>query len=538
MIFFVFLTIFFLVPFISSKGSLYGDDLHFHLDRMIGLTEIWRSPVNFLSFYNSGQGINFFYPFVLYYPFNFLWSMTHSIWIAWYIYLFLITLFTLWIAFISARSISRSNNVAIIFAILYTFSAYRVCNILIRFAIGEVLAMTILPLVFAGAYHVFKGNSRKWYLLSIGMTLLCYSHLLSVFIVSTILAIVMTVFLFIGKQKKQRIISLFKATIFAILMSLFALVPMVEQFSFTKLASPLTAPLDNHLFSFQQLFSTDILTTLDKQLGVILLFSVPILLLNRKKLQKEWYWLALVSTVLVLLTTKLVTWEKLPLSLFKTIQFPWRLNAYITLFIAFLLSILLAKSHKYIARMIVILTIALNGFSVLRVVNEKAIHPVNEPFKELSIRNDYQKLTHAVFVPDYTNEIPTGTVTNITPDDPRWKVVQHEVYLNKEKLDDVSTTYSNTKAIFRIKNGSGRSQNLYLPVYFYKGQEVYIDGNRVESSLSEWSSTKVSVPAGDHEVKVTYSYTKLAKLSFISSLISLLVFLYVKFKDHVKLEEA
>ena len=27
----------FIFPFLFSKGSLYGDDLHFHLDRMLGL---------------------------------------------------------------------------------------------------------------------------------------------------------------------------------------------------------------------------------------------------------------------------------------------------------------------------------------------------------------------------------------------------------------------------------------------------------------------------------------------------------------------
>ena len=81
----------FIFPFLFSKGSLYGDDLHFHLDRMLGLSNIFDSPINFKTFYNSGQGINFFYPFLIYYPFYIIFSFVHSIWVAWYFYCLLYT---------------------------------------------------------------------------------------------------------------------------------------------------------------------------------------------------------------------------------------------------------------------------------------------------------------------------------------------------------------------------------------------------------------------------------------------------------------
>nr|WP_019314706.1 hypothetical protein [Streptococcus mutans] len=57
----------YILPLLTiSNGVLNGDDLHFHIDRMLGLSSIWKSPVNFRTFYKVGQGVNYFYPFYRY----------------------------------------------------------------------------------------------------------------------------------------------------------------------------------------------------------------------------------------------------------------------------------------------------------------------------------------------------------------------------------------------------------------------------------------------------------------------------------------
>ena len=139
-----------------------------------------------------------------------------------------------------------------------------------------------------------------------------------------------------------------------------------------------------------------------------------------------------------------------------------------------------------------------------------------------------------MFVPDYTNEISEGTKTNIVPDDPRWRVVQHEVYLGKWLVNSVQSNYSANVATFQLRNSHNKSEIAYLPVYFYKGQKVYLDGEEVVSSLSEWSSTAVAVPPGNHILRVTYSYTLLAKLSFVISLFSTLIFLVIYIRTKTK----
>lgn len=517
----------FIFPFLFSKGSLYGDDLHFHLDRMLGLSNIFDSPINFKTFYNSGQGINFFYPFLIYYPFYIIFSFVHSIWFSWYIYLFIITFITLSISFYSATSVSDSKIAGYLFAIIYTFSTYRSYNILIRFATGEILAMAFLPLIFAGAYQVFKGDYKKWPMLSIGMTLLVYSHLLSVFIATLLLTFYFFIFLIYADERKKRIIALKNSVLSCTLMSLFQIVPLIEQMLFTKLSSPVTFPLNNQLFNFKQLIMVNLANQLDKQVGLVLFISVVVICIRFRYIEKMWRILFVISLCLLLVTTCLVNWEKFPLALLKVIQFPWRLNGFTTVFLSYLLAIVLLKLKKYIYVSFIILAIFMNTFSVMKTCKFLAEEPVKVAFRELSKRNDYYKLTHSVFVPDYTNEISEGTKTNIMPDDPRWRVVQHEIYLGKQLVNSEQSIYSASTATFQFTNSQNKKEIAYLPVYYYKGQKVYLDSQEVLSSLSGWSSTAVEVPPGTHILRVTYSYTLLAKLSFIISLLSTFIFLLI-----------
>ncbi|MCE2272718.1 hypothetical protein ACXOVH_03660 [Streptococcus thermophilus] len=387
--------------------------------------------------------------------------------------------------------------------------------------------MAFLPLIFAGAYQVFKGDYRKWPMLSIGMTLLVYSHLLSVFIATLLLTIYFLIFLICADERKKRIMALINAVLSCTLMSLFQIVPLIEQILFTKLSSPVTFPLNNQLFNFKQLIMVNLVNQLDKQVGFVLFISVVVICLRLRYIEKTWRILFVISLCLLLATTCLVNWEKFPLDLLKVLQFPWRLNGFTTIFLSYLLVVVLLNLKKYIYVSFMILAIFMNTVSVMRTCNLLAEEPVKVAFRELSERNDYYKLTHSVFVPDYTNEISKGTKTNIIPDDPRWRVVQHEVYLDKQLVNSVQSSYSASAATFQFTNSHNKSEIAYLPVYFYKGQIVYLDGKKVVSSLSEWSSTAVAVPPGTHTLRVTYSYTLLAKISFIISLFSTFIFLLI-----------
>ncbi|HFI0335052.1 TPA: hypothetical protein ACGOVZ_001720, partial [Streptococcus suis] len=51
------LSIVFIIPFLLTKGALVGDDLSFHLNRMLSLENVWESPINFKYFYGIGSSV-------------------------------------------------------------------------------------------------------------------------------------------------------------------------------------------------------------------------------------------------------------------------------------------------------------------------------------------------------------------------------------------------------------------------------------------------------------------------------------------------
>lgn len=179
--------------------------------------------------------------------------------------------------------------------------------------------MAFLPLIFAGAYQVFKGDYRKWPMLSIGMTLLVYSHLLSVFIATLLLTIYFLIFLICADERKKRIMAHINAVLSCTLMSLFQIVPLIEQILFTKLSSSVTFPLNNQLFNFKQLIMVNLVNQLDKQVGFVLFISVVVICLRLRYIEKMWRILFVISLCLLLATTCLVNWEKFPLDLLKVL---------------------------------------------------------------------------------------------------------------------------------------------------------------------------------------------------------------------------
>ena len=54
--------------FFRNTQSIYTTgDLSFHLSRIKGLSTIFTSPINYETFNYTGYGVNYFYPFLLFF---------------------------------------------------------------------------------------------------------------------------------------------------------------------------------------------------------------------------------------------------------------------------------------------------------------------------------------------------------------------------------------------------------------------------------------------------------------------------------------
>lgn len=62
------LSLLYVIPIAVFNKGLNGADLSFHLNRLLGMEGIYASPINFKAFYGIGLGVNYFYPFLTFFP--------------------------------------------------------------------------------------------------------------------------------------------------------------------------------------------------------------------------------------------------------------------------------------------------------------------------------------------------------------------------------------------------------------------------------------------------------------------------------------
>ncbi|HFM6410166.1 TPA: hypothetical protein ACG781_003046, partial [Enterococcus faecium] len=95
------------------------------------------------------------------------------------LFLYIVTLITLFICHYVMYEITKKHVTSSFFAIIYTTSSFRSVEIFLRGAMGELLAMSILPLILLGFIKLYDSKKESWVMLAISMTLLIYTHVLS-----------------------------------------------------------------------------------------------------------------------------------------------------------------------------------------------------------------------------------------------------------------------------------------------------------------------------------------------------------------------
>lgn len=514
----------FLLPFALTKGSMYGDDLHFHIMRMESLSNVLKSPVNFLQFYHGGQAINLFYPYLLYAPYFIFYKLIGDFWLAWLCYLFLLTNATLHIAYYAAKTMTQSTKVGMVFALLYGFSAYRSHNILARFAVGEFISSAVLPLVFCGLYVLLQSKGRKWLTLSLGMTLLIYSHVMSAIITTAILGLLCLVTIFCWKDRLATLLGIVKAALLTLVLTATFWIPMLEQFLTIKIAGVTKLAISLHSLPIREVLIDNLRNDiLSHHIG--LMFPIMLVfLLTRVKHFSRLDWLVFgLGIGFWLSTTTLVNWDSLDVLHRGFIQLPWRFNTYALLMMSYVTASQVKNIKGTYLLALPIFVIGLHVLSVRNAVHRLGNAPVQFPWTELSQRNDYQQLTTSVFVPDYTN-LAVGFTDNINSSDPRWHVVQNQVYLNQTHVPS-ENHYTADQASFIVDNPFPQAATAYLPVYFYKGQSITVNGQKVPGQVSPLSSTQIELKQGTNRITVSYHYTLLARLAQVTSLVGFLVLL-------------
>lgn len=510
----------FMAPLIA-KGFLVRyshQDMAFHITRLYGLSNVWKSPINFLNYTHNGPAVNLFYPWLLFYPAYLIFALTHSMFTAFMLYYGLLTFLTMVIAYKVMISIKHQRLPGLLFALFYGCAGYRVCCMSYRAAVGETIALTFLPLLLLGVYEITRRDYHKWYILTIGLLLIAYAHTLSFFMSSLLVGFSFLALLIPMKDRGERIFAFMKSMVFVALMYLPLLFQMIDQVTYVKLVMPFgysaeTLNLANSLVTSLRNFSD--YNPYSLGLTVLVLGAISLLLI--RKLNKPERIVLLGGVLLYLMTTDITPWHYLNGTVFAKIQFAWRLTGYATLLICFSGSILLShllKDHASLKPIVLLfMTCLVIGVHIAGIDHMGAIQ-----LDDKTIYTDAFALRQAKYYEntDYINMIS----------DDYTKIYTKHVFRVNGKKTTIAHHQTASAYTFDYENKTSKSVKVAVPVFFYRGQKVSINGAIVSSTMSRYGATQVTLSPGKNHVVIYYEYTSFVKMGWSIGTISALLFAY------------
>ncbi|MCU1825276.1 hypothetical protein N2H47_12215 [Enterococcus faecium] len=518
-IFMLFLSFAYVIPLFMSMGIYHSvnQDTYFHLSRIIGLDNVWSSPVNFNNFDHHGTMMNIFYPWLTLYPAFLFYKMMGNLVLSYNIYYFFITFLTMVVSYFSMKQIKNNRYISLLFSIIYTFSAYRAIDIFHRASLGEAVALTFLPLILMGCYEIYIRDYQKWYWLSIGMTLVVYTHLLSVAMVSVFIGGTLFLSFYFWDQKIARLLSLLKATVLTFFLSAGFLIPFIQQ----SRAQELKVPLGKELSGMAP---SDMLTHIlnnnynNYTIGLFLFLGLIGAFIFIKKLTADDLFIFFLGVFVLFCSTNLFPWQLFNHTPVKSLQFVWRLNGFSSLFIAYTMSIVIYyifstknNSWKIMVFTFLALILHLSGVSNSIHANKDSLTLI-APEDAVAIVENYNHT-------DYANK-----ESIYHPD-----MINNDQYLLGNQEINPTTHFMSNKLTIELDNSNNKNTVLTTPIYRYKGQVASINGKLVQTKLSKFGTTELTIPPGINKVVITYQYTKLAIASRYLSIVTLILFLLYRF---------
>ncbi|EFQ53947.1 6-pyruvoyl-tetrahydropterin synthase-related protein [Limosilactobacillus oris] len=518
-------------------------DLMFHANRV---EELYRNiqqgglipRISTYTFNQVGSGINFFYPWLLLYPWALLILITHNPISAFYLYLILETFVTLSVAYYTMHKYSNSKKRTIIFSLLYTFANYRFYLVFNQNVLAESIAYTFVPLVLLGFYETFFKNKDKWPLLAIGMSLLLYSHMLTTALVACFLLMTLLIFWRNVTQKKARILSGIKAVGLSILLTAFYLFPFFEQ----VLGNHLRASWKGLRFIQQpmQVIEFSINNMPVPVVGTVLILTVLLgfIYLKYSPVVEKYSYFS--GIVFVLMTTSLLPWFKFTNTAIANLQFPYRLNGLATVMLCIYLSFIIEQwtiklKNNYrvsvsLSLLMLLMIVGCLGLTASQqIINERSQVPLLN--KRPTVENYYpsenncsynltKRNWHNMFY-YYGHNGSFDYFPVAVKDKVNTAVVTHQAIIDGKKVPFADRLTSRPNQIEYKLAGIKAGTLVKLPVLYYKNDLVKTGSGRFEKPMvTSVDTIQVRVPEHNKNVVIKYHNSFLDNSTLIMSLLA------------------
>lgn len=535
-----------------TNNLLAGDDIRYHLNRIVGVSDAFKEGQILPKIYpytNSGFGYAsplfycdlFIYPFALIYILGIGAVPCFKLMVFTYSFIGNVFVYTIF------KKETNKRHLGLLAALLYEGANYHLQNIFIRSALGEILAMSFIPIVLYAIYKILIKKEDAWIYLGVSFSLLVMSHLITSVLYAGLFLILIIAFVVVNRKEKEIIkkmlITILKGTLLALLICAWYIFPMLEQmlsqdfnYSYDSGMPNITEIIEPVRNSIGLLFHTNIIRY-NGSIGIILNIFLLISFFRFKNVY--------ISTITILCSIcYLIIWGILPAGFLSIIQFYFRL--YIIIFpLAVIVTIYYLnrtqiKYFKLINILIILYTLfnlANANYEVLTIdyINRGYLSNDLDIYKENAKSKEY-----------YTNLDKNWDVSELG----NGEYLPHSEHTNFNKLDssiyfldkdncliecikkgDYSRNYSTI--IFTCNNSDDAS--LIIPLSYYKGYRVY------ELINDNWESTecvsdqtykliRIESSIGEHTYKITYKGTIVQYTSLVVSIISVIGIIIYKYK--------
>ena len=553
-LFIMIMTLIFCLPYLNSTISVIPEqDLTFHLNRIVRIANALEEGQILPKIYpyanfGFGYATSLFYCDIFLYPFAILYHFGLPVVLSYKLCIFSYTLLGTVLMCMAMNRIFKNDKIAVISSILYLFANYHIQNIYIRSALGEILAMSFIPLVLLAFYEILIERKDSYKLLGISFSLLVMSHLISSLLYGLLFLILIIIFIILNRKDieaiKKMFVTTIKGTLLAILLCVWYLLPMFEQLQDQEFWLNANQQYNNLQAGKQGLFDIfkplaindinrfDI--TYEANIGIlyILLCSIYVFVKKNRYIN---------ILLLIMLAIYIIIIGIIPsISILNVIQFLFRF--YIVLFSLF--TIIISYNLQYInVKYTNIIGIVIILFSIFNIINTNnflstskhkldnyaTIEDVNNINASVDDGLDYNRdeLGGAEYLPYTVN-------MNYKAENNSIKTIDN----NGNKVD-YAWEYERNFTTIVYNYNDDEDRELLFPLSYYKGYKAYeiIDDKLNPIPVNNYDIYKlvsINAKAGEHTYLITYEGTIIQSISLFVSFITLAIFIMYEIIGKIK----
>lgn len=554
---------------LSIGNNIYfGDDLNFHLHRIISLSDALAAGnipqrIQLTMIHGYGYASPLYYGELFLIIPSLLYLMCVPLQLCYQIFVVIINVFTCLITFWCVKKMTDQDEIALLGSFLYTGSAYRLVNIYQRCAVGEFTAMAFLPLITYGFYHLYSKKDCEQYRIKdllpliFGITGVIQSHTLSIEM-SIIFILIFLLFNIKKTFKFKRFVALLQVCFITFAINAWFIVPMVISLKQDIKVKTIQNYIGSwsvdpaRFFSFIDTGAGHHLTLgFSSLIGIILFIVIKLyrneweIDINEMKCMDNFMGLALLSVFFV---SPYCLWDNIYNisqklgKILSVVQFSWRYLAFATVFFVFAISIVLKiikrnVNKQYYCTILLLFAICGLAFGSTFMVSISLQSKSSDLGDKVTTYQYYMNNDEEVNIGDYVwggEYLPTKATDNLDKFNKTKIHSNLEIKINKSHLKGENKT-------IEVKNGS-HSSSIILPIIYYKNYHAFTQNGR-ELTLRESDSGLVSITVPSNFngiISIKYVEPILWKISESISLITLigiiLLYVYQKFKE-IKIKE-